>query len=34
MIFWLGQHVRSLAPSNSFVARWMCGDEFLVFTPA
>ncbi len=33
MIFWLGQHVRSLAPSNSFVARWMCGDEFLVFTP-
>ncbi|NLY53042.1 MAG: diguanylate cyclase [Firmicutes bacterium] len=33
MIYWLGQHIKQLAPPNSFVARWMCGDEFLIFVP-
>lgn len=33
MIYWLGQHLRQLVPSTSFVARWLSGDEFLVFCP-
>lgn len=33
MIHWLGQSLRRLVPSTSFVARWLSGDEFLVFCP-
>lgn len=33
MIYWLGQHLRRLVPSTNFVARWLSGDEFLIFCP-
>lgn len=33
MIYWLGQRLRTLVPSTNFVARWLSGDEFLVFCP-
>lgn len=33
MIYWLGQQLRRLVPSTNFVARWLSGDEFLIFCP-
>lgn len=33
MIHWLGQRLRRLVPAAHYVARWLSGDEFLVFCP-